>query len=685
MQPKNPLIAVGISVVIAASWPKAASAQENHSVTATDPTTSGQSDRNSVVNGFKDRSPAAGYPEEGKPLTSTNPDQTIGTTQPDKPGFLEVQTTKPRVPSSAPIAVSVESTVEPRDSRQPVQAIADTETAPVSRGLELQAQAEGSANEETNPVGVEETDLPELANLRQQRQDETAQQAPPSTETSPAQPEPPTPTAPATPENAVPTEPESPRRNRQRRNRRNQPADNRETAPEYLDQDANPLSFPTRPEEVEVVGTQPITLQQAVQLSIRNNRELQRAQLELEQQRAQLAEARAENFPTLGARAGLVFQGQEQAQREGAAFGQQGGDITRTTIENTALSGTLEANYDLYTSGRRAAAIRSAEGQVRFQELQVEATTEDLIQQVATDYFDLQQADEQVRIQRDAVAQAEQSLRDTEALERAGVGTRFDVLQSQVELANTRQELTRQLSQQEVARRQLVERLNLSQAVNVSAADPIEVGGIWELTLEETIVAAFRNRAELEQQLVQREIAQANRRQALAQLGPQVSLGAAYGVQNTLSATGDGAAEDAGFLSNFQVSLNATLQLFDGGRARAQARQQERNIEIAETEFANQRDQIRFNVEQAYSTLQASFENIQTTSLAVQQAQEALRLARLRFQAGVGTQTDVLRQQTELTRAEVNRLTAILDYNRSLIALQRQVSNFPEGFIGDTP
>ena len=48
-----------------------------------------------------------------------------------------------------------------------------------------------------------------------------------------------------------------------------------------------------------------------------------------------------------------------------------------------------------------------------------------------------------------------------------------------------------------------------------------------------------------------------------------------------------------------------------------------------------------------------------------------MRLARLRFQAGVGTQTDVIESQTELTTARGNLLTAIIEYNQSLNQLFR--------------
>ena len=90
-------------------------------------------------------------------------------------------------------------------------------------------------------------------------------------------------------------------------------------------------------------------------------------------------------------------------------------------------------------------------------------------------------------------------------------------------------------------------------------------------------------------------------------------------------------------------------------------------------------------VEEGFFELEASFDNIGTAELGLEQAREALRLARLRFQAGVGTQLEVINSQTDLTRAEINLLVAILNYNRALSELQRSVSNLPGGDLSDTP
>ncbi|MFW6264041.1 MAG: TolC family protein, partial [Cyanobacteriota bacterium] len=251
-------------------------------------------------------------------------------------------------------------------------------------------------------------------------------------------------------------------------------------------------------------------------------------------------------------------------------------------------------------------------------------------------------------------------------------------LRAEVDLANAQQTLTRARAQQVVARRSLVQLLGLGQGVEVAAADSIEIAGEWNLSLEETIVAAYQNRAELEQQLIQRNINQLQREIALAAIRPQVSLFSNYNVLGVLD-------DDLGPADGLTLGARAQWTLYDGGAARARAKQEETEVAIAESQFENQRNQIRLEVEQAYYALLANRENIDTATRAVDLAEESLRLARLRFQAGVGTQTDVINAQTELTRARGNLLTAIIDYNQSLAALERAVSNLPNNALFDVP
>ncbi|KZL50812.1 transporter [Nodularia spumigena CENA596] len=437
--------------------------------------------------------------------------------------------------------------------------------------------------------------------------------------------------------------------------------------PDNLNPNANPLQFPTKPEEVRIENNQPITLAQALELAKRNNRDLQVSLLELERAQAALRQAQAALLPNVGLNADIT---RSRAAAQQLQLDQQARQLNQPAPQaeaNTAFRGEAQLTYDLFTNGRRQANIRQAEEQVRLNELAVERQSEEIRLSVSTDYYNLQQADERVRIAQSAVENAQASLRDAQSLERAGVGTRFDVLQSQVNLANSQQELTNNVSQQQIARRLLSTRLSVPQSVNLSAADPVQLAGLWKQDLESSIVLAIQNRPELQQQLAQRNISEQQRRAALSALGPQVSLIASYNLLDQFD-------DSVSLTDGYSVGVRASLNLYDGGAAKASAAQAKANVAIAETRFSEQRNQIRFQVEEAFSTQRANLENVQTANTALEQAREALRLARLRFQAGVGTQTDVINSENDLTRAEGNRITAILDYNRALAQLQRAVT-----------
>ncbi|MGC9505602.1 TolC family protein [Baaleninema sp.] len=446
-----------------------------------------------------------------------------------------------------------------------------------------------------------------------------------------------------------------------------------EPAPPYLNPHPNLLRFPTEDEEVELAGTQPITLEQAIELAVRNNLDLQETRLALETSRANLREVQGTLFPQLDLSSNVTWNDsassrisiQRQEDLQGFVSPLQS-DSTSVTWNNQ-----LQLSYDVYTFGRRAGQIGAARGQVRINELELERQLEEIRLNVSEAYYDVQQADMDVRIARSAVENSQKSLEDAQALEEAGVGTQFDVLRAEVQLANDQQQLTQALSDQQVTRRALAQVLNIPQSVNVAAADPVDLEGVWEMTLEESIVQALHNRAELEQQLVQREISDDLRRVALAQTLPQFSV---FGNMQLIDISDDNV---GGLTEGYSVGAQMQWQLFNGGASYAAARQEELNRETAEVRFSNLRNQVRLQVERAYYELEARLQNVQTSTTALTLAEESLDLARLRFVAGVGTQTDVIQAQDDLTQAQGNLVDAIIGYNRALAQIRRAVSNYP--------
>ncbi|WP_161634944.1 TolC family protein [Leptolyngbya sp. Heron Island J] len=435
--------------------------------------------------------------------------------------------------------------------------------------------------------------------------------------------------------------------------------------PTELLADPNPLVVPTLESEIflQEGEERTISLEEAIELSYFNNQDLQVALLGLEQAESALSEARAAFSPVVTTSADVTSQ---ETDTTTTAFGTIGDDGL-----DTSLNAAVSVNYDLFTSGQRIATVRAAEEQVRFSELEVDRQREELRLETTSLYYDLQESGEQIRINQAFVDEAARNRRDNVLRQEAGVGTTFDVLRADVQLANAQQDLIQSQSQQRIARRNLARLLNLPSTVNVNAT-PVpapdnweETYERWELTLEDSVLLAFQGRVELEQQLAQREISTQQARAALAANGPQVSLFANYSWSDLLDDSSD----------NYSFGARFDMVLVDGGAARARARQQEANADIAEENFSEQVDLVRFEVEEAYFTMRSNEENVRTARTAITQAVRALELANLRLDAGVGTQLDVLTAQSELTQAEGNWVSAALGYSRALASLQRAVSN----------
>ncbi|MEM9152496.1 MAG: TolC family protein, partial [Cyanobacteria bacterium P01_F01_bin.3] len=197
--------------------------------------------------------------------------------------------------------------------------------------------------------------------------------------------------------------------------------------------DPNPLSVPTLESEVFLPegDEQTISLEDAIELAYVNNQDLKAALLELEQAEATLAEARAAFSPTLITSADVTAQESDSQTLFGTTTGEDEID--------TSLNASLQVSYDIFTSGQRIATVRAAKEQVRLNTLEVDRRREELRLETTSLYYDLQESGEQIRINRSFVEEAQRNQRDNELRRQAGVGTQFDVLRADVQLANAQQ------------------------------------------------------------------------------------------------------------------------------------------------------------------------------------------------------------------------------------------------------
>jgi outer membrane factor, OMF family len=338
------------------------------------------------------------------------------------------------------------------------------------------------------------------------------------------------------------------------------------------------------------------------------------------------------------------------------------------------FNASLALTYRILTGGQRSASINAAQRQVEFATLDVQRQMQQLRQDITSNYYDMQQTQALIGVADSAVKNNQENLRIIQLGEMAGTRTKFEVLDAAVTLRDAQQNQIQAKTLYTIARRQLAQQLDLPNDVDITLPPTATATkeGQWSASLEESIVLALNNRIELTQTQLQIKIAQLQKRVVLSRKLPQVQGFATFDVADDLEDKHLGR-------YGYSVGVQLSLDVFDGGSVRAQAKQLDATIANITQQFNQFKESIRLEVEQAYYNLKANETNIQTANQSVVAAQEGLRLANLRLQAGVGTSLEVTKAQADLTQAQGNLVAATLGYNRSLEAIQRATGYISSG------
>ena len=437
------------------------------------------------------------------------------------------------------------------------------------------------------------------------------------------------------------------------------------------------LALPNKPEQVRIVELRPLSLKDVENLAEVNNPNLKAIATQVDQAQSQLRTQIAAWYPTLSVNASSLpsYTGGNQriTQPTTDITGQTSRSTQYTYTDRWAMGASLTAQWDVINP-QRVPQIAAARDQFEQSKNQYLIALRELRLQAAQFYFKLQLDDDTVRIGQQSVRASLVSLRDARARFQAGVATKLEVLEAETQLARDQQLLTNALADQSISRRNLARLLDLPQNVSPTAEEPLRPLGVWTPSLQESVIAAYAFREELDNALLDISAANSQANSALGSVQPFLTI------FNSLDGTRFDGVESvlvdlpgrSGWAVENSVGLSAHWNIFDGGAARAQYRQAKQRAQENSFRFAQTRDDLRFQVEESFYQLRQANRNIQTTSREVISSRESLRLARLRFQAGVSTQREVVDNQRDLTQAEVRYATALAEYNNNLALLRRR-------------
>jgi outer membrane protein TolC len=331
----------------------------------------------------------------------------------------------------------------------------------------------------------------------------------------------------------------------------------------------------------------------------------------------------------------------------------------------------LSLQWTLYDFGRTGGRYRQAIARERITELQLARAIQTVEFDVAAAYMDVLLARASRRVQEDAVRRAQATLEDTVARRKGGVALKEDVLRAEVQLSESREALilAREGEYNAVAR--------LNNAMGRNAGWPLEVIDL-EIqpplpgALAQLLEAAAGQRPEvsLAQQavLAAEEGRQAARGEFLPRIFVRGSVGRTDG-DNVVTGWQEGA------------GLHVEAPLYAGGRHRGALRSAEADIEAALADAQTILDAISLQVNVAYRGVVAARERIDLARTAVVQAEENLRLVRVRYRNGNATPTDIVDSEAALTRSQQRFFSASYTYLAALARLDYAIGEHQGTFL----
>lgn len=328
--------------------------------------------------------------------------------------------------------------------------------------------------------------------------------------------------------------------------------------------------------------------------------------------------------------------------------------VNQGKLLGNSHSNTLTASMPIYTGGKLSGTIKQAKASYLISEQGLQKAYNDMRATVTNGYFDMLQADNMQKLGRESVERLADHLKNVEAQYEVGVVAKVDVLRSQVELANAKQSLIKAENAYQIAEANLNKIVGLPMDTQLKL-DNILVYAPYENDMQYCLDYAAMHRPELEQAKQNVEAAKGALRVAISGHMPQIAASAS---QNWNDSNWPG--DENG---NWGVGVQVTMNIFDSGVTTSKIHGAEADLAKAHETYRDTVDAVNLDVRSNYLNLREAEKRIDTTKLAVSQAEEDYRIAQLRYMNGVGTNTDVLDAQVALTDAKTNYLQAMYDYN----------------------
>ncbi|HXK61770.1 MAG TPA: efflux RND transporter permease subunit, partial [Acidobacteriota bacterium] len=339
----------------------------------------------------------------------------------------------------------------------------------------------------------------------------------------------------------------------------------------------------------------------------------------------------------------------------------------------------------LWDFGETSARVKSARLRKNASELQEERLRQELAFDVARYFLSALAVEDLLEAARSSRNTLNSILGTTEQLLSQGRAARVDVLKVKVQLAQVESRIEGLQAQRSSLRAGLAEAIGWPGEASLpplAYRDPDS--SIAEAPVEtEAAVLQRPDLAALSQEVAagREEVAAAGKAR-----WPRFELEASYllyGAPDPLAMLPGGATVDSAWKDDAVAGVRVTFPLWDGGLRESRKREAQAGLQEAEARLQSRRLAALRELEQARAEWRGAWARVRATESSVTEAQEALRVEKLRYSAGKGVINDVLAAEAALLEAraqlrearrqvEIARLAVDLAEGRTPMVLELQ-------------
>jgi outer membrane protein len=407
-----------------------------------------------------------------------------------------------------------------------------------------------------------------------------------------------------------------------------------------------------------------LTIDDAVVMALRNNQDYLIAKSQLEKADAEIQKATAGALPTLSFGSSYT----RNLKIPTMVFG---GESFRFGTDNQMDIG-LNLTQPIWIGGKVFTAMKIAKIYKKYTEDMVREAEGEISYGVRRAFLGAILTQDVVKVYRDALATAELNLDIVNKMYSQGVVSEYEFLRAQVEVANLRPQLTQIQNGAVIALESLKNLIGakLSESLELRYEFDSTIVG-RELNLEYLQTLARANRAALQQQEHLTEITR--RAIGIAKSGRSFNLilQSQYGYRLQGDDNSFNLFKRGDWTPGWTATLNLSMPIFDGFTTTAEIRKAKTDYQNTSLSLEQLKQQIELDVRQSHYTYQESGERLRAQSKTIEQAEEGLRIARLRYQNGIGTQLEILSAEAALTQSKTNYVQATHDAAEAVYGLLR--------------